>query len=116
MARPCQPTPAYECNPTVTRLMKNKLKTIAVIGPNADNPIVILGNYNGMPSEVVTALQGIKTKLGNSVEVVYEKGIPDIHFVGEMSRDITLSGVLKALEASNVHFRLEDNKRLIVLP
>jgi len=50
------------------------------------------------------------------IEVVYEKGIPDIHFVGEMSRDITLSGVLKALEASNVHFKLEDNRRLIVLP
>lgn len=50
------------------------------------------------------------------IEVVYETGIPDIHFVGEMSRDMNLAGVLKALEATNVHFRLENNKRLIVEP
>lgn len=50
------------------------------------------------------------------IEVVYETGIPDIHFVGEMSRDISLAGVLKALEATNVHFRLENNRRLIVQP
>ena len=38
-------------------------------------PISVLGNYNGMPSKIVTALQGIKDKLGNGVEVVYEKAI-----------------------------------------
>jgi len=50
------------------------------------------------------------------IEVVYEKGVPDIHFVGEMSRDISLAGVLKALQASNVHFRIENNRQLIVEP
>ncbi len=64
------------------------------------------------------SLQEVMRQLARwyDIEVVYEKGIPEISFVGEMSRDITLSGVLKALEASNVHFRLEDNRRLIVLP
>jgi beta-glucosidase len=34
-----------------------------------------LGNYNGTPSKIVTALQGIKDKLGSNTEVVYEKAI-----------------------------------------
>ena len=53
--------------------LKKNLKKIAVIGPNADNDIAVLGNYNGIPSEIVTALEGIKAKVGDGVEVVYEK-------------------------------------------
>jgi ferric-dicitrate binding protein FerR (iron transport regulator) len=49
------------------------------------------------------------------IEVIYEKGIPDIAFGGKMTRDIPLSGVLIALEKSKVHFRVEG-RRLIVLP
>ncbi len=54
--------------------LSKKLKKIAVLGPNADNPIAILGNYNGNPSFVTTALKGITNVLGNGVEVIYEKG------------------------------------------
>ncbi|WP_205500367.1 glycoside hydrolase family 3 C-terminal domain-containing protein [Rufibacter psychrotolerans] len=53
--------------------LKKNLKKIAVIGPNADNPIAVLGNYNGIPSEIVTALQGIKNKVGAGTQVVYER-------------------------------------------
>jgi len=60
-------------------LSKN-LKKIAVIGPNADNALSILGNYNGRPSQLVTALQGIKAKLGPGTEVVYKKGTD---FIGD---------------------------------
>ncbi|MGZ3881957.1 MAG: glycoside hydrolase family 3 C-terminal domain-containing protein [Flavisolibacter sp.] len=62
-------------NDNNTLPLKKTIKKIAVVGPNADNPIVVLGNYNGTPSHVVTALEGIKNKLGNGVEVVYEKAI-----------------------------------------
>ncbi len=55
--------------------LSKHLKKIVVLGPNADNRIAVLGNYNGTPSEIVTALQGIKNKLGNNTEVVYEKAI-----------------------------------------
>jgi beta-glucosidase len=55
--------------------LKKNLKKIAVVGPNADNAIAVLGNYNGTPSQIVTALQGIKAKVGSGVEVVYEKGV-----------------------------------------
>lgn len=50
------------------------------------------------------------------LEVIYEKGVPDIRFGGEMSRDMDLKGLLRSLEASKVHFRLEAGRRLIVLP
>ena len=40
--------------------LSKKIKKIAVVGPNADNRIAVLGNYNGIPSEIVTCLNGIK--------------------------------------------------------
>ena len=36
------------------------LRTIAVVGPNADDLITLLGNYHGTPSKPVTALAGIR--------------------------------------------------------
>jgi len=55
--------------------LSRKIKKIAVVGPNADNRISVLGNYNGIPSEIVTALQGIKSKLGNDAEVIFERAV-----------------------------------------
>jgi beta-glucosidase len=54
-------------------LVKN-LKTLAVIGPNADDPEVLLANYNGIPSEPVTPLEGIRRKLGVGTRVLYARG------------------------------------------
>ena len=53
--------------------LSKALKTIAVIGPDADDVDVLLGNYNGDPSEPVTPLQGIRQKLG-SARVLYARG------------------------------------------
>jgi beta-glucosidase len=50
-----------------------KLKRVAVIGPNADDPNVLLGNYNGTPSKSYTPLDGIKAALPNA-EITYAKG------------------------------------------
>jgi beta-glucosidase len=55
-------------------LAKNA-KKIVVLGPNADNVIAQLGNYNGTPSKLTTILQGIKDKVGTTTQVVYEKAI-----------------------------------------
>jgi beta-glucosidase len=44
-----------------------------VVGPNADDGLMQLGNYNGTPSSIVTILDGIKTKFPNA-EIIYEKG------------------------------------------
>lgn len=47
-------------------------KTIAVIGPNADDISVLLGNYNGTPSRYSTLLQGIRDAA--SSRVIYARG------------------------------------------
>ena len=54
--------------------LKKDLKKIAVIGPTADSYHMLLGNYNGTPSKYVTPLQGIKNKVSNNTEIVYEQG------------------------------------------
>ncbi|ANH81483.1 glycosyl hydrolase [Niabella ginsenosidivorans] len=55
--------------------LSKSIKKIAVIGPNADNNIAVLGNYNGIPSKIVTALGGIKSKLAPDAEVIYEQAV-----------------------------------------
>lgn len=56
-------------------LDKNKIKKIAIVGPNADDESVLLANYYGYPSKVITVLEGIQSKVGEEVEVIYEKGV-----------------------------------------
>lgn len=53
--------------------LSKSLKTIAVIGPNADDPYVMYGNYNGFPSEPMTPLEGIRRKLPGA-RVLYARG------------------------------------------
>lgn len=48
------------------------------------------------------------------IQVVYENGIPDIRFVGKLSRNMSLSDLLSALRDVEVKFRIESNRRLIV--
>ena len=48
------------------------LKTIAVIGPNADRGL--LGGYSGVPKRNVTVLEGIKAKVGDRVKVLHSEG------------------------------------------
>ncbi len=43
--------------------LSKSLKTVAVIGPNADQWRMLLGNYNGMPSDPITPLRGIRQAL-----------------------------------------------------
>lgn len=49
-----------------------KLKTIAVIGPNANRPL--LGGYSGLPKHNATVLDGIKARLGTRVNVLHAEG------------------------------------------
>ena len=54
--------------------LKKNIGTVAVIGPNSDQSFVLLGNYNGNPSDPITPLRGIKEKLAGSSEVLYAQG------------------------------------------
>jgi len=54
--------------------LRKEIGTVAVIGPNSDQSFVLLGNYNGTPSDPVTPLRGIKEKLNGFSEVIYAHG------------------------------------------
>ncbi|OQP58959.1 glycosyl hydrolase [Niastella vici] len=53
--------------------LSGSAKKIAVIGPNADDGSMLLGNYNGFPSAITTILKGVKTKLPAD-NIFYDKG------------------------------------------
>jgi len=56
-------------------LSKN-IKSIAVIGPNADHEKNLLGDYTSInvTQDIITILEGIKSKVGPDVSVRYVKG------------------------------------------
>jgi beta-glucosidase len=61
-------------NSGILPLDKGKLKTIAVIGPTADEIMSLLGNYYGTPAAPVTILQGIRDAVGPGTKVLYSRG------------------------------------------
>ncbi|BCJ94359.1 glycosyl hydrolase [Anaerocolumna cellulosilytica] len=55
-------------------LDKSKLKTIGVIGPNANNRKALIGNYEGTASRYITISEGIQDYVGKDVRVLYSEG------------------------------------------
>ena len=55
-------------------LNKDEIKSIAVIGPNADRKEVLLGNYFGFPSKYTTVLEGIQQAVNKDTRVFYAEG------------------------------------------
>lgn len=49
------------------------VKTIAVIGPLAEQTNVLLGNYNGMPSHTISVLEGIRAEFPNA-QINFSRG------------------------------------------
>ncbi len=85
-------------------LDKSKLKTVGVIGPNANNRKALVGNYEGTASCYVTVLEGIQDYLGDDVRVLYSEGchLYKPH-VGGLGRDNDrISEVKKICELSDV--------------
>jgi beta-glucosidase len=54
-------------------LDKNKVKTIALIGPNADR--CILGGYSSQPKDTVSPLRALKEKYGSQMNILYSEGV-----------------------------------------
>jgi len=50
------------------------LGTIAVIGPNADDWRMLLGNYEGQPADPITPLRGIREAVSGNTRVLYARG------------------------------------------
>jgi beta-glucosidase len=55
-------------------LDKSKLKTIGVIGPNADSRTALEGNYFGTSDRHVTVLDGIRAEAGKDIRLFYSEG------------------------------------------
>lgn len=53
--------------------LSSEIKTIGVIGPNADSRSALEGNYHGTSSEYVTVLQGVREAFKNS-RILYSIG------------------------------------------
>ena len=82
--------------------------------PNVDQ---IMSWKNGLFNFEGASLAEVMHQLERwyDIEVQYEPGVPKLEFVGKMGRDLSLNNVLRGLELSKVHFRLEGRK-LTVLP
>lgn len=74
-----------------------KTKTIAVIGPYANDTSVLLGNYNGIPSNPVTILQGIRNMATVKAKIFYAKGVerPEIEALDSAKRELTTDNLTR---------------------
>lgn len=61
-------------NDGILPLDKTKIKTIGVIGPNANDRMALIGNYHGTASRYITVLEGIQDYVGDDVRVLYAEG------------------------------------------
>ena len=62
-------------NDGILPLKKDEYRTIAVIGPNADNAAALLGNYSGTPARTITLLEGIRSHCdANHIQLHYSQG------------------------------------------
>lgn len=73
---------------------------------------------NGLFSFKDADLKTVMRQLGRwyDVEVVFSAGVPDERFEGEIDRNLNLAAVLRGLEKTRVHFRIEEDKRIVILP
>jgi beta-glucosidase len=60
---------------------KSSVRTIAVVGPNAESLAALEGNYNGVPSHPVYPLEGIRRLFEGKAKVFYSQGAP---YLGEL--------------------------------
>lgn len=61
-------------NNGILPLKRDEIKTIGVIGPNADSRIAMIGNYYGTSSHYTTILEGIQSEAGKDIRVLYSEG------------------------------------------
>lgn len=61
-------------NNGILPLKASKIKSIAIVGPNAHNPNMQLANYYGTPSEIVTPLSSLKQRFAGKIKIDYQAG------------------------------------------
>lgn len=61
-------------NDGILPLKKEKIKTLGIIGPNANSRAALIGNYHGSASDYVTIQEGLIRYLGDEVRVLTSLG------------------------------------------
>ena len=61
-------------NQNQTLPLKSSVRKIAVIGPSADDPESLMGNYNGFSSKQVTPLEGMERQFGGQAQIRFALG------------------------------------------
>ena len=56
-------------------LNPKNIKSIAIVGPNADDEQTLLANYFGTPSEIITPYKSLIKRYGNRMKIDYIKGV-----------------------------------------
>lgn len=89
-------------NNDILPLDENKLRTIAVIGPNSDSRTALEGNYNGTADRYVTFLEGIEDRFKG--RVIYAEGC---HLYKDRSSNLAKAGdryaeAMAAAEAADI--------------
>lgn len=71
---------------------------------------------NGLFNFEDVSLQEMMRQLSRwyDIEVVYEGKVPEMTFGGKMVRNLSLAELLRVLEQSKVHFRMEEGRKVIV--
>lgn len=89
----------------IAPLNASEVKSIAVIGPNADRKL--LGGYSGKPAFYTTILDGIKDKAGPGIQVNYAEGVKITTTSGwnndkveRPSKEADEQGIREAVEAA----------------
>jgi beta-glucosidase len=83
--------------------LNKKIKSIAVIGPYANDTSVLLGNYNGIPSHPVTLLEGIRARAGKNIKIMYCEGVlkPEVQArLLETGKQMDLSAIEESVSIS----------------
>jgi beta-glucosidase len=61
-------------NNGILPLQKDKIKTVGIVGPNADSRAALVGNYHGTASRYCTIQEGLQDYLGDNVRVLSSVG------------------------------------------
>lgn len=93
--------------------LSSDLDEVAVIGPNSDQWLMLLGNYYGVPSHAITPLEGIRNKLPDA-KVTFAQGS---ELAAGMPMYYTIPGeVLRTESGAGVNAEYFDNRELIGEP
>lgn len=70
--------------------LTKKTKTIAVVGPYANDTSVLLGNYNGIPSQPVTLLEGLRRNAPKGTKLFYCRGVERPEILAKHASEVPL--------------------------